>query len=90
MSEASQKLGPVVKTSPSVGVSQITPSDSVTVSAGFQFGVVCTVAGNVSLIFADGSTLVWPVGMGATLFPWAIIGVKVTGTTAVASYYNFA
>lgn len=72
------------------GAYAVTPSDSATVAPGRQFGIVCTTAGNVTLVFADGSTLVWPVTTGNLIVPWAIVGVKVTGTTAVATYYNFS
>lgn len=70
------------------GAAAVTPSDSVTVAAGRHFGVHCTVAGNVTVVFKNGTTLAWPVAVGGTIFPWAVIGVKVTGTTATASYYN--
>lgn len=48
--------------------------------------VNCTVAGNVSVVLEDGSTLVYPVPVGATILPLAINKLNSAGTTATATY----
>lgn len=48
----------------------------------------CTVAGNISLTFFDGSTLVTPVNVGVTILPFAVTKVNSSGTTATATYAN--
>ena len=55
-----------------------------------QNGVVvnCTVAGNVSFLMADGSTMVLAVPTGATVFDFSVQGVNTSGTTATATYFN--
>lgn len=50
--------------------------------------IVCTVAGNVSLKMADGSTNVVPVAVGLTILPYSVLGVNTSGTTATATYSN--
>jgi hypothetical protein len=62
--------------------------DTNTVTAGREFLINCTVAGNVKVAFSDASTLTIPVAVGLTVLPWAIIQVFVTGTTATATYAN--
>lgn len=49
-------------------------------------GVNCTVAGNVTVKFVDGSTLTFPVVVGWTIFPFEVVGVS--SATATATYYN--
>jgi len=56
--------------------------------AGRQLLIVCTTAGNVSVKFVDGSTLVVPVAVGVTSFTWEVVKINTSGTTATASYYN--
>lgn len=73
---------------PVTGAAAITPSDTVLVTAGRGFRIVCTVAGNVKVKYADGSTDTFPVEVGLTRLPDAVIQVFVTGTTATASYAN--
>lgn len=70
------------------GVAAIAPDDIVTVAPGRQIAINCTVAGDVKLGFADGSTLIIPVSVGLTVLSWAIMQVFVTGTSATASYAN--
>lgn len=77
-------------TSPSIStVWPVTPSDTVGVQAGRQFGVICTAAGNVKVKFSkQGDTLVIPVAVGLTRFDWEVSQVFATGTTATATYFN--
>lgn len=70
------------------GFVAITPSDTVQVAAKRQFQIVCTVAGNVKIMFSDGSTNTIPVSVGLSIFTWAVIQVFVTSTTATATYGN--
>ena len=74
------------QSAPYSGVAAITPSDSVTTTAGRGIGIVCTVAGNVKIGFADASTFTFPVVVGLTVLPHAANQVFVTGTTATATY----
>lgn len=71
-----------------IGVVAITASNTVTVTAGRQLLINCTVAGNVKVQFSDASTITIPVQVGLTILPWAVIQLFVTGTTATATYYN--
>jgi hypothetical protein len=66
----------------------ITASDTAVVAPGISFLVICTVAGNVKVGMADGSTLTIPVAVGLTQLPWSVAQVFVTGTTATATYFN--
>lgn len=70
------------------GAAVIAPSDTVTVAAGRAILINSTVAGNVKVKFVDNSTITIPVQVGVTIFPWAIVQVFVTGTTATATYFN--
>jgi hypothetical protein len=55
---------------------------------GRGIGVVATVAGNVSILMADGSTIVVPVATGWTRFEFSAQSVNTSGTTATATYYS--
>ena len=59
-----------------------------TYAAGKSLYVNCTVAGNVSVTFYDGSTLTFPVNVGITIMPFAVTQVNKSGTTATATYAN--
>jgi hypothetical protein len=49
----------------------------------------CTVAGNVSLTMADGSTDVWIISApGSTVIPYAATAINSSGTTATCTYSN--
>lgn len=48
--------------------------------------VACSASGDVALKLADGGTLIVPVEAGLSILPFAVRGVVVAGTTAVASY----
>jgi hypothetical protein len=49
----------------------------------------CTVAGNVSLTLADGSTDVWIISAaGSTVIPYAATAINSSGTTATCTYAN--
>ena len=48
--------------------------------------IVCTVAGNVALKFADDTTDIMPIEVGLTVLPYAVKTVLATGTTATATY----
>ena len=48
----------------------------------------CTVAGNVAVLYADGSSGVWPVTIGVQTLPIAITTIVIAGTTATATYAN--
>ena len=66
----------------------ITPSDTVTVTAERELMIIDTVAGNVKIGLAGGSTSTLPIAVGITVLPWAVTQIFVTGTTATATYYN--
>lgn len=68
----------------------VAASDTVAVTAGRQFAILCTVAGNVKVGFSGGGTLTFPVSVGLTLLPWRVVQVFVTGTTATATYSNLS
>jgi len=55
---------------------------------GRSIAVNCTSAGNVSVTFPDGSTLVFPVAVGFETFPFAVKMINSAGTTATATYSN--
>jgi hypothetical protein len=59
-----------------------------TYAAQRQLGVLCTTAGNVSMTFIDGSTLVLPVYVGWQTFFYCVTTINASGTTATAAYYN--
>lgn len=65
-----------------------TRSDTVLFGEGRYFLIICTVAGNVKVGFVDGTTLVFPVGVGLTILPWRVKQVFSTGTSATATYAN--
>lgn len=75
---------------PMRGAAAITPHDVNVVPAGRALAVICTVAGNVKVQFKNGSTFTFPVAVGMTCFPWRVVQVFVTGTTATATYANLA
>ena len=58
------------------------------VTPGRQLKINCSVAGNVSVTFADGSVDSLSVGVGTTILPWAVKKVNGAGTTATATYSN--
>lgn len=66
----------------------ITASDSTVVESGELFTVNCTVAGNVTVRLAATGTHVIPVDVGYSAYPYRVIGVNTTGTTATATYAN--
>lgn len=70
------------------GAAAVAASDTVKVPPGSSFIINCTVAGNVKVGFADGSTLTIAVPVGTTMLGWAVAQVWVTGTTATATYAN--
>jgi hypothetical protein len=77
-----QRLAPIT------GAAAITPSNTVPVTAGRQFVINCTVAGDVKVKFSDDSTLIIAVAIGTLVLDWAVIQVYVTLTTATATYAN--
>lgn len=66
----------------------ITAHDTNVVPVGRLFAVNCTVAGNVTVRLRDATTHVIAVTVGYHAFPYAVIGVNTTGTTATATYSN--
>lgn len=74
--------------SPIKGRKAITPHDTNVMSSGRLFAVNCTVAGDVTIRLRDASTHVITVAVGYSAFPFAVIGVNTTGTTATAVYSN--
>ena len=48
----------------------------------------CTAAGNVSVIYGDGSVGTWQAAIGIQTFPIAITTVSTAGTTATCTYAN--
>ncbi|MDR9846994.1 hypothetical protein [Herbaspirillum huttiense] len=58
------------------------------VTPGRQLKINCTVAGFVSVTFADGSTDTISVGTGTSILPWAVKKINSAGTTATATYSN--
>lgn len=74
---------------PDTGLAYIgaVPVDAdVVVVPGRGLSVVCTVAGNVSLVFANGSALIVPVAVGLTILPFAVKKIVSATTTATATY----
>jgi hypothetical protein len=53
-----------------------------------SIGVNCTGAGNVSLLLSDASVVVVAAAVGWQTFPFAVVSVNTSGTTATATYYN--
>jgi hypothetical protein len=80
---------PVVS-APAQGAVAVAARDTVKVASGNTFIINCTVAGNVKVGFADGSTLTIAVPVGTTMLPWSVTQVFVTGTTATATYANLS
>lgn len=66
----------------------LSQSDTVASAVGRQLTIFATVAGNVKVSMADGSTATFAVPVGTTILPWAVIRVWTTGTTATATYFN--
>lgn len=56
------------------------------ITAGRAVQIACTVAGNVSLKMANGSTNIIPVDVGLSVLPYSVVGVNTSGTTATATY----
>ena len=66
----------------------VTPSDTATFAPGIQGTMfVCTVAGTVTIGFANGVSIAFPLATGLTLYPLAANQIYVNGTTATATYY---
>ena len=74
--------------SPIKGAVAITASNSTITPVGRLFVVNCTVAGNVTVRLRDATTHVIAVDVGYFAYPYAVIGVNTTGTTATATYAN--
>ncbi|MFM0663324.1 hypothetical protein [Paraburkholderia sediminicola] len=59
-------------------------------TAGRSFCAICSVAGNVSVTFADGSVGIYPLTAGVpNVFPFQVTEVNTSGTTATATYENW-
>lgn len=58
--------------------------------AGSRLGIVCTVAGNVSVTMESGATFVFPVAVGLTQVDFSVTKINTAGTTATATYTNLA
>lgn len=91
--QAGQLVGCIEAAKPSpVDDAPYTGSIALTVGVAAAAGRVilinASVAGNVSLLLADGSTLVVPVNAGLTLLPFKVTQVNSGGTTATATYTN--
>lgn len=56
--------------------------------AGRSLKINCTVAGNVTVTYADASTGVWRAEVGIMTLPIAVTKVNTSGTTATATYFN--
>lgn len=70
-----------------VGCTALTPG--VADIGGRAFFISCTVAGNVTVLFANTTQLTMALpGPGVYEFNWAIIEVLTAGLTATATYYN--
>ena len=76
---------------PVQGVVALTASDDPgdNVEPGRWLRVVCTNAGNVSVVLADDSEDILPVTTGLTYLPLAVKRVNTTGTTATATFANW-
>jgi hypothetical protein len=74
------------------GATPFVTSDSALVSGdvppGQSIGVNTTVAGNIKVRLADGSTLTFQVAVSFLVLPWRVTQVFITGTTATATVYN--
>lgn len=66
----------------------LTPSNSSRSETGELFVVNCSGAGNVTVRLESGDTHVIPVAEGYSAFPYRVLGVNTTGTTATATYTN--
>lgn len=76
-----------MKTDPGLAYIGAAPIEAdVAVIPGRGLAVICTVAGNVSLVFSNGSTLIVPVATGLTILPFAVKKVVAATTTATATY----
>ncbi|MFM0160684.1 hypothetical protein [Paraburkholderia sediminicola] len=58
-------------------------------TAGRSFAAICSVAGNVSVTFADTSVGTYPLSVGVNVFPFQVTEVNSVGTTATATYENW-
>jgi argininosuccinate synthase len=70
------------------GAIVITPGAGATITPGMRFVVNASVAGNVTIVFRDGSTHVIAVPVGYTTYDFEVAGVNTAGTTATAIYSN--
>lgn len=59
------------------------------IAPGRQFVTVCTVAGTLTVTFANGTTLALvPVGVGITTYPWAVSKYNTFATGTCSSFGN--
>lgn len=66
----------------------VTPSDSATfASPRLGLTVLVSAIGNVAIGFANGASMILPLGIGINLLPFAPVSIKATGTTATATYF---
>jgi hypothetical protein len=86
MQEVDQTHGLPTQEYPITTATALSASDTVTGTAGRYLVINCTVAGNVKIGFAGGSTITIAVAVGTLILPWAANQVFVTGTTATATY----
>lgn len=80
--------GSAIVSEPSVYGAVAMTVGAAAIKEGRQLFVNCSVPGNVAVTFADTSTLVTPVSVGANIFPWAVTKINTSGTTATATYAN--
>jgi hypothetical protein len=59
-----------------------------TYTAARSVKAICTAAGSVSLVYANGSTGLWQAGVGMNTFPVAATSITSSGTTASCTYGN--
>lgn len=67
----------------------LTQSDTTRVDPGKYLRVICTVAGDIKITTPGGDDT-FPVAVGTSFFPLAVHRVWTTGTTATATFANYA
>lgn len=80
---------PVVDASAASVTGRVPLTVGTAVTAGRALCVICSVAGNVAVTFANASIGIYPVALGMTVFPFAATQVNTSGTTATATYENW-
>ena len=81
-------IGSVVDTNSAAFLGAVAMTVGATYAAQRSIAALCTAGGNMTVTFADASTLVVPVAVGFQTFPFAVTAVNTSGTTATCTYAN--